>query len=60
MCIRDRPQGGASAIAAALKRTNVVSTVSDVPSEGTTAPKVKEQTDSTKLRQFLNNLPGDE
>ena len=53
------PQG-ASAIAAALKRTNVVSTVSDVPSEGTTAPKVKEQTDSTKLRQFLNNLPGDE
>ena len=54
------PQGGASAIAAALKRTNVVSTVSDVPSEGTTAPKVKEQTDSTKLRQFLNNLPGDE
>jgi archaellum biogenesis ATPase FlaH len=54
------PQGGASAIAAALKRTNVVSTVSDVPDEGTTAPKIKEQTDSTKLRQFLNNLPGDE
>jgi replicative DNA helicase len=53
------PQGGASAIAAALKRTNVVSTVSDVPNEGTTAPKIKEQTDSTKLRSFLNNLDND-
>jgi hypothetical protein len=30
-----------------------------VPNEGTTAPKIKEQTDSTKLRSFLNNLDND-
>ena len=26
------------------------------PSEGTTSPKIKAEADSTKLKQFLNNL----
>jgi len=30
------------------------------PSEGDTVGKIRAETDSTKLRQFLNNLPGDE
>jgi hypothetical protein len=50
---------GSSAIAAALKRTNTQVTSSDTPDEGTAAPKIRAQTDSTKLRDFLNNL-GDE
>ena len=48
--------GGVSAIANALKRTTVTTSMSDVPDEGSAAPKIKEQTDSTKLRSFLNNL----
>jgi len=48
--------GGVSAIANALKRTTVATSMSDVPDEGSAAPKIKEQTDSTKLRAFLNNL----
>ena len=48
--------GGVSAIANALKRTTVTTSMSDVPDEGSAAPKIKEQTDSTKLRAFLNNL----
>lgn len=47
---------GVSAIANALKRTTVATSMSDVPDEGSAAPKIKEQTDSTKLRAFLNNL----
>jgi len=47
---------GVSAIANALKRTTVATSMSDVPNEGSAAPKIKEQTDSTKLRAFLNNL----
>jgi archaellum biogenesis ATPase FlaH len=30
------------------------------PTEGDTVGKIRAETDSTKLRQFLNNLPGDE
>ena len=48
---------GASSIVSSLKRTN---TASENPSEGAAAPKIKTETDSTKLRQFLNNLGGDE
>jgi archaellum biogenesis ATPase FlaH len=53
--------GGASnSIAAALKRTNQTATQPDTPredpSDGGAAPKIRAQTDSTKLRDFLNNL----
>ena len=49
----------ASSIAAALKRTNGTASISDAPDEGVAAPKIRAETDSTKLRDFLNNL-GDE
>jgi hypothetical protein len=49
--------GGSSSIVNQFKRTN---NSSDDPKEGVIAPKIKAETDSTKLRQFLNNLPGDE
>jgi archaellum biogenesis ATPase FlaH len=49
--------GGASAIANALKRTTTRSNdVKENPSDGDNAPKIRAQTDSTKLRDFLNNL----
>jgi len=64
----EQGQGGATAnagssnsssIVNALKRTNTVNTES--PDDGATAPKIRAQTDSTKLRDFLNNLgDGDE
>ena len=47
----------ASSIVNALKRN---SAPSENPSEGASAPKIRAETDSTKLRQFLNNLGGDE
>jgi archaellum biogenesis ATPase FlaH len=49
---------GSSAIAAALKRTSTAPATSEAPDEGTNAPKIRAQTDSTKLRDFLNNLDG--
>ena len=45
--------GGASSIVNALKRTN---TPSETPDEGAPAGKIRAETDSTKLRAFLNNL----
>jgi len=51
--------GGASAIANALKRTNAPTSpdeLNDDPNEGATIGKIKAQTDSSKLRQFLNNI----
>jgi hypothetical protein len=48
---------GASSIVNSLKRSNAAT---EDPGAGATAPKVRAETDSTKLRQFLNNLPGDE
>jgi hypothetical protein len=48
---------GASSIVNSLKRNN---NISESPSDGAAAPKIRAETDSTKLRQFLNNLPGDE
>jgi hypothetical protein len=46
-----------SSIVSNLKRTN---NTSANPVDGDNAPKIRAETDSTKLRQFLNNLPGDE
>jgi len=54
--------GGTSSIAAALKRTGSNQTATPAstdPADGASAPKIRAQTDSTKLRDFLNNL-GDE
>lgn len=40
-----------------LKRsTSVTTDTDDDPSQGSPAPKIRAETDSTKLRQFLNNL----
>ena len=47
-----------SSIVSSLKRTN--NGTQDDPQGGAAAPKIRAETDSTKLRQFLNNLPGDE
>jgi hypothetical protein len=46
-----------SSIVDKLKRTN---TASEDPAQGAAAPKIRAETDSTKLRQFLNNLGTDE
>jgi archaellum biogenesis ATPase FlaH len=54
--------GGASnSIAQALKRTNsaAAATPKEDPSEGASVGKVRATTDSTKLRDFLNNLGED-
>ena len=54
------PTGGAGIIAG-LKRTTLASdTAQEDPSSGASIGKVRAETDSTKLRQFLNNLDGDE
>jgi archaellum biogenesis ATPase FlaH len=54
---------GSSAIVNALKRNSATpgstGTVSDDPAEGANVKTIKAKTDSTKLRDFLNNL-GDE
>jgi hypothetical protein len=47
-----------SSIVSSLKRNNTAS-VPDDPQGGAAAPKIRAETDSTKLRSFLNNL-GDE
>ena len=53
--------GSASSIVSALKRngSNQTATPSSDPSDGGNAPKIRAETDSSKLRSFLNNL-GDE
>jgi len=54
-------QGG-SKILAALKRNSTQGnsgTVNTDPDEGEPVKRIRAETDSTKLRQFLNNLPGD-
>lgn len=51
--------GGASGIAAALKRTNAAKSPDEVnedPSDGASMGKIRAETDSTKLRDFLNKL----
>jgi len=53
--------GGSSSIVNSLKRTNSgEATPRQDPTAGAPAGKIRAETDSTKLRQFLNNLPGDE
>jgi len=50
---------GAGSIAAALKRTNAPTApdeLRDDPSDGDSIGKIRAKTDSTKLRDFLNNL----
>lgn len=46
----------ASSIVANIKRTTAPSVNTDDPAEGGSVGKIRAQTDSTKLRQFLNNL----
>lgn len=52
--------GGGSSVLQALKRSNNTAKEPDTPREdpadGDSAPKIRAQTDSTKLRDFLNNL----
>ena len=50
--------GNASSIVSALKRngSNQTATPNDDPSDGAGVGKIRAQTDSTKLRDFLNNL----
>jgi len=53
--------GGSGAIVNALKRSNTTTSEPDAdPGEGKGIGKVRAETDSTKLRQFLNNLNGDD
>src|SRR6056297_3111771 len=52
--------GGSNAVVNALKRTNNTQSSEADPSQGSNVGKVRAETESTKLRQFLNNLPGDD
>jgi hypothetical protein len=45
-----------NSITSALKRTNSQSTQRDDPAEGDNMPKVKAETNSTLLKQFINNI----
>ena len=49
-----------SSILNTLKRNPASPTISDDPDDGAPVKKIRAETDSTKLRQFLNNLGGDE
>jgi len=52
--------GTSSAIANVLNRKSTVrETNADNPDNGAPAPKIRAETDSTKLRDFLNNLGGE-
>jgi hypothetical protein len=50
------PQSAGSAIVSALKRNNTVNTAPDHPDRGQSMPKVSAEVDSTRLRNFINNL----
>ena len=54
------PQGGSSVLAGLKRTTTASNTETEDPSSGAPVGKVRAETDSTKLRQFLNNLEGDE
>ena len=45
-----------SPILQGLKTTSTVTETNEDPTQGIAAPKIHAETDSTKLRQFLNNL----
>ena len=53
------PATTGSSIVAALKRNNTAGSTPDHPDTGSSAPKIRGEVDSSRLRQFLNNL-GDE
>jgi hypothetical protein len=48
-----------SSIVNTLKRSNTSTNTQD-PGDGTPVPKIKAEADSTALRSFINNLPGDD
>jgi archaellum biogenesis ATPase FlaH len=50
-------QSAGSTLLANIKQRN---TVQDDPATGAPVPRVKAQVESTKLRELLNNLPGDD
>jgi replicative DNA helicase len=50
-------QSAGSSLLASIKQRQ---TVQDDPTDGAAVPKVKAQVESSKLRELLNNLPGDE
>lgn len=47
---------GASIVSALKRNSGVTPSAPDNPDTGANAPKIRAETDSTKLRQFLNNL----
>lgn len=51
---------GNSTIMDTLKRSSTSETTRTDPTQGNGAPKVRAETDSTKLRNFINNLSGDD
>ena len=53
------PATTGSSIVAALKRNSTGGSTPDHPDTGSSAPRVRGEVDSSRLRQFLNNL-GDE
>jgi hypothetical protein len=53
------PATTGSSIVAALKRNTTAGSTPDHPDSGRSAPRVRGEVDSSRLRQFLNNL-GDE
>jgi replicative DNA helicase len=53
------PATTGSSIVAALKRNTTAGSTPDHPDSGSSAPRVRGEVDSSRLRQFLNNL-GDE
>jgi replicative DNA helicase len=52
------PASAGASVIAGLKRSSTSNT--DNPNDGTTLGKVRAETDSTKLKQFLNNLGTDD
>lgn len=56
------PSAGASLLDSIKKRSTVVDTETGeiLPDKGASVPKIKAKVESTKLREFINNLPGDD
>lgn len=52
---------GSSLLNSIKQRHTVDSTTGEIdPASGVPAPKIKAQVESSKLRELLNNLPGDD
>jgi len=52
--------GSPSAGSTLLNSIKQRQTVAENPADGASLPKVRAQVESTKLRELLNNLPGDD